>query len=151
MANCRLSRRLTGVNAELCLRGTSQRPAGNRSTMSYLKETSRTVSGRHGQFHEKRRTRGIMATLALNPDDEVLDDADALHEEQDADVQLGKRIAKKEKYHALDYCVAGAEALDIDCVTSAPEHFGTNAEAIAERDLSGEAKDTRASAVGFAE
>jgi hypothetical protein len=71
----------------------------------------------------------------FNKDDEVLDIADSVHEEKDKHVQLGKHIAREKKYHALVGSALKTTPLDDNCVTSEPNEYKSDAEAIIECDL----------------
>ncbi len=87
----------------------------------------------------------------FDKDDEVLDEADTIHEERDHDVQLGKRIAREKKCHALVGTALKVTPLDDDCVTSKPDNHASNAEAIIGRNLSEEDKEQRAKIIAEVE
>jgi hypothetical protein len=86
----------------------------------------------------------------FDKDDEVLDTADSVHEERDCDVQLGKKIAREKQFHALVGSARHIAPLDEDSVTSKPDNFASNAEAIIGRNLS-EDKEQRAKIIGEVE
>jgi hypothetical protein len=75
----------------------------------------------------------------FDKDDEIPDVADSIHEEKDPDVKLGKRIAREKQYHALVGTVS-AVPLDDDVVTTAPDNFTSQAEAILDREFTGKGK-----------
>src|SRR6266851_2670443 len=88
-------------------------------------------------------TKVILMNYNFDKDDEVLDEADTIHEERDHDVQLGKRIAREKKCHALVGTALKVTPLDDDCVTSKPDNHASNAEAIIGCNLSEEDKEQR--------
>jgi hypothetical protein len=63
-------------------------------------------------------------------DDENLDDVGTAYEERDPEVNLGKKIARDRKCHALVGDALDAKPLDDNDVTDEPKEYGTNAEAI---------------------
>jgi hypothetical protein len=87
----------------------------------------------------------------FDKDDEVLDIADSVHEERDRDVQLGKKIASEKKYHALVGSSRKVTPLDEDSVTSKPDNYASNAEAIIGRNLSEENKEQCAKIIAVVE
>lgn len=86
-----------------------------------------------------------------NKDDDILDETDFSHE-QDADVQLGRQIARKKQYHAL-VDAAGVQPADEDMfaangfATAEADSFTSETDAIIECELTKDDKKQRAAIV----